>query len=56
MQTKATFRTIAIVAAALFAVGTPIVQWLTGTIAVGQTDLVNDGDQTLEAAGYAFSI
>ena len=56
MQTKPALRTLAIVAAALFAVATPIVQWLTGTIAVGQTDLVNDGDQTLEAAGYAFSI
>lgn len=53
---KPAFRTIAIVAAALFAVATPIVQALTGTIAVGQGDLVNDGKQTLEAAGYAFSI
>jgi hypothetical protein len=56
MQPKPAIRTIAIVVAALFAVGTPIVQWLTGTIAVGQSRLVNDGDQTLEAAGYAFSI
>lgn len=56
MQTKPPIRTLAIVAAALFAVGTPIFQWLTGTIAVGQTDLINDGDQTLQAAGYAFSI
>lgn len=53
---KPAFRTLAILAAALFAVGTPIVQALTGTIAVGQGDLVNDGRQTLEAAGYAFSI
>lgn len=56
MQSKPAIRTVAIVAAALFAVGTPIVQWLTGTIAVGESQLVNDGDQTLEAAGYAFSI
>ena len=56
MQSKPLIRTVAIVAAALFAVGTPIVQWLTGTIAVGQTNLVNDGEQTLQAAGYAFSI
>jgi hypothetical protein len=56
MQPKPVIRTVAIVAAALFAVGTPITQWLTGTIAVGQSNLVNDGDQTLEAAGYAFSI
>lgn len=56
MQTKPPIRTLAIVAAALFAVGTPIVQWLTGTIAVGQTNLVNDGEQTLKAARYAFSI
>lgn len=53
---KPASRTLAIVAAALFAVGTPIVQALMGTIAVGQGDLVNDGRQTLEAAGYAFSI
>lgn len=53
---KPAFRTLAILAAALFAVATPIVQALTGTIAVGQGDLVNDGRQTLEAAGYAFSI
>ena len=56
MPNKPALRTFAIVAAVLFAVGTPIVQALTGTIAVGQGDLVNDGKQTLEAAGYAFSI
>jgi hypothetical protein len=56
MQAKPAVRTIAVVATALFAVGTPIVQWLTGTIAVGESRLVNDGAQTLEAAGYAFSI
>lgn len=56
MQPKPLIRTSAILAAAMFAVGMPIVQWLTGTIAVGQTNLVNDGEQTLEAAGYAFSI
>ncbi len=55
-QTKPAFRTLAVIAAALFAVGTPIVQALTGNFAVGQSDLVNDGNQTLEAAGYAFSI
>ena len=53
---KPAFRTLAIVAAALFAVATPIVQSLMGTIAVGRGDLVNDGNQTLEAAGYAFAI
>lgn len=56
MTNKPAFRTIAVVAAALFAVATPIVQSLMGTIAVGQGDLVNDGNQTLEAAGYAFAI
>lgn len=56
LTSKPTLRTASIVAAALFAVGTPVIQWLTGTIAVGQGDLVNDGNQTLEAAGYAFSI
>lgn len=55
-QSKPVLRTIAIVAAALFAVGTPLVQFLTGTIAVAETDLVRDGETTLEAAGYAFSI
>lgn len=53
---KPMFRTLAIAAAAVFAVATPIVQAITGTIAVGQSNLVNDGDQTLRAAGYAFSI
>lgn len=53
---KPAVRTFAIFAAALFAVATPIVQSLMGTIAVGQGDLVNDGNQTLEAAGYAFAI
>ena len=57
MQTpKPKLRTMAIVAAALFAVATPIVQALTGNFAVGQSDLANDGNQTLRAAGYAFSI
>jgi len=53
---KPAIRTVAIVAAALFAVGTPIVQFATGTSPVGETELVRDGDTTLEAAGYAFSI
>ena len=56
LHKKPTLRTFAIIAAALFAVATPVVQALTGTIAVGQSDLVNDGNQTLQAAGYAFSI
>ncbi|MEQ1781060.1 MAG: hypothetical protein ABMA14_06865 [Hyphomonadaceae bacterium] len=57
MQTeKPNVRTVAIVAAALFAAATPIVQTLMGVIAVGRGDLANDGNQTLEAAGYAFSI
>jgi hypothetical protein len=57
MQTpKPKLRTVAIVAAALFGVATPIVQALTGNFAVGQSDLANDGNQTLRAAGYAFSI
>lgn len=53
---KPVVRTIAIVAAALFAVGTPIVQFATGTSPVAETNLVRDGDTTLEAAGYAFAI
>jgi hypothetical protein len=49
-------RTIAIAAAALFAVGTPIVQAMTGTIGVGESELVREGESTLKAAGYAFAI
>ncbi|RYI18736.1 MAG: hypothetical protein EON48_09690 [Acetobacteraceae bacterium] len=49
-------RTIAIVAAAVFAVATPVVQFATATSPVAETNLVRDGDTTLEAAGYAFSI
>ena len=47
MSDKPVIRTIAIVAAALFAVGTPIVQSLTGTIAVGQGDLVKKANSML---------
>jgi hypothetical protein len=54
--TKPRLRTVAILAAALFAVATPVVQALTGNLAVGQSDLANDGAETLRAAGYAFSI
>ena len=56
LHAKPTLRTFAILAAVLFAIGTPIAQTLMGVIAVGRGDLVNDGNQTLEAAGYAFSI
>jgi hypothetical protein len=56
LHAKPKLRTFAILAAVLFAVGTPITQALMGVIAVGRGDLVNDGNQTLEAAGYAFSI
>lgn len=56
MTNKPIFRTLAVIAATLFAVATPIVQALTGTIAVGQGNLVNDGGETLRAAGYAFAI
>lgn len=54
--TKPALRTIAVVAAAVFAVATPVVQFVTGTSPVAETNLVRDGDTTLEAAGYAFSI
>ena len=53
---KPVLRTVAIAAAALFAVGTPIVQALTGTIAVADSDFIREGESTLRAAGYAFSI
>jgi hypothetical protein len=49
-------RTIAVAAAALFAVATPIVQSLSGVTPTGETELVREGDTTLEAAGYAFAI
>ena len=55
-QNKPVLRTVAIVAAALFAVGTPIVQALTGTIAVADSEFLREGQSTLQAAGYAFSI
>jgi len=53
---KPQVRTIAIVLAAVIAAGTPIVQALTGTFSVGQSDLVTSGDTTLRAAAYAFAI
>jgi|JI9StandDraft_2_1071091.scaffolds.fasta_scaffold37193_2 hypothetical protein len=53
---KPTIRTVAIVLAAVIAAGTPIIQALTGTLSVGQSDLVTSGDATLRAAAYAFSI
>jgi hypothetical protein len=55
-SSKPALRTFAIVAAAVFAVATPVIQFATGTSAVAETDLVRNGDTTLEAAGYAFSI
>lgn len=55
-EKKPVLRTVAIVASALFAVGTPIVQALTGTLGVSETEFVREGQSTLQAAGYAFSI
>ncbi|MFT3724770.1 MAG: hypothetical protein QM773_14450 [Hyphomonadaceae bacterium] len=55
-KTKPALRTIAIVAAALFALVTPIVQALTGTIGVDESEFVREGQNTLRAAGYAFAI
>ena len=46
---KPTIRTVAIVLAAVIAAGTPIIQALTGTLSVGQSDLVTSGDATLRA-------
>lgn len=45
-----------ILLAAIVAVGTPIVQTLTGTLGVGEGRLASEGDTTLEAAAYAFGI
>lgn len=53
---KPLLRTAAIVVAAVVAVATPIVQALTGTLGVGEGSLASDGDTTLRAAAYAFSI
>lgn len=53
---KPTLRTIAIVSAAAFAVAVPLIQFAIGATPTGETDLVRDGETTLEAAGYAFSI
>lgn len=55
-MTKPMLRTVAILAAALFAAGTPIVQVLTGTIAVADSEFIREGQSTLRASGYAFSI
>ncbi len=53
---KPLFRTVAIIAAAAFSVAVPVTQFALGMTPTGETDLVRDGDTTLEAAGYAFSI
>ncbi len=53
---KPVLRTVAIIAAALFAVAVPVVQFAIGATPTGDTDLVREGASTLEAAGYAFSI
>lgn len=53
---KPLLRTVAIVAAAVFAVAVPVTQFALGVTPTGETDLVRDGDSTLQAAGYAFSI
>lgn len=53
---KPLFRTVAIIAAAAFSVAVPVTQFALGVTPTGETDLVRDGETTLEAAGYAFSI
>jgi hypothetical protein len=53
---KPLLRTVAIAGAAMFAIAVPVTQFAVGVTPTGQTDLVRDGDTTLEAAGYAFSI
>lgn len=55
-RSKPVVRTLAVVAAAAFAVAVPIAQFALGVTPTGETELVRDGDTTLEAAGYAFSI
>jgi len=53
---KPLLRTVAIVGAAMFAIAVPVTQFALGVTPTGETDLVRDGDTTLEAAGYAFAI
>lgn len=53
---KPLFRTVAIIAAAAISVAVPVTQFALGVTPTGETDLVRDGETTLEAAGYAFSI
>lgn len=48
-------RQIALLAAAAFAIGSPILQAL-GSIGLSPSEFSRAGDQTLRAAGYAFSI
>jgi hypothetical protein len=55
-HSKPAFRTLAILAAAAFAIAVPVTQFALGVTPTGETKLVRDGDTTLEAAGYAFSI
>lgn len=53
---KPVLRTAAIVGAAAFAIAVPLIQFAIGATPTGDTELVREGDTTLEAAGYAFSI
>jgi hypothetical protein len=55
-QAKPFLLTIAIVGAGRFAFAVPVTHLAIGVTPIGQTDLVRDGDTTLQAAGYAFSI
>lgn len=48
-------RRLAVLAAAVFAVITPLFQHLTG-LGLSQAEFAADGDQTLRVAGYAFSL
>lgn len=48
-------RRLAVLAAAVFAVITPLIQHLTGW-GLSQAEFAADGDQTLRVAGYAFSL
>ncbi len=54
-MTKPALRTALVVLATVFAIGAPIVHALTG-FGITQQEFARQGDETLRAAGYAFSI
>jgi hypothetical protein len=52
---KPPLRTLAVIAAVLFAIAAPALQAI-GDLGLSASDFAGQGDSTLRAAGYAFSI